>query len=170
MSALNRTASPVKGQAYYIELPSIVYATGAMDKTGLEDLAATLYIDGAAGVDSTHEPAEIGIDSGVVGLSLTADEMDCAGMTVEVTTSNAGTFFQTTEIIPRYLAPFAGRYDEQSVLRLEQLLSDLHAFALNEQTDDGEEQTVANPDGSLKMVAAIEEGDFFGTRGKFEGP
>lgn len=165
MAATDSTAFPVKGQAFRLRFRINLLATGNPVTTGLADLAAEISQDDGAFAASDNAPVEIGT-TGYGYIDLTADEMDCNGLIVAITTSTSGAVEFAKEIVPLHMDEFEGRYEDESVIRYEQQGADIHAFLWNENEHTGAEFKLYNRNGSLKATATVNEGDLTAERGE----
>jgi hypothetical protein len=166
MAAANATPRPVYGQAFRLYFRIASSATGNPLTGGLTGLGAQVSKDGGNWATSTASPVEIQT-SGYGYLDLTAAEMACGSALVRVFASNTNALEVSQEIVPTLLTPFAGRFDAQSVVRVEQLLLDLHALLGGNGVDqNGAQITYRNPDGSTKFTGEVVQNEFTASKSK----
>lgn len=170
MAATDAIAFPVYGQAFRLYWRIVAYSTANPITSSLTSLAATVSKDGGSFASTTNSPTAIGT-SGYGYVDLTASEMEASSLIVQVSASNSGAVYFAREIVPLRLAAYEGRYDDQTVKRLEQILVDIHAPLYNEGVNTSTSQTYGNPDGATKVSGNIvQTTDPYGTatRGKME--
>lgn len=155
MSAAQAVPFPVNAQAY--RLSGVINAVSTLRAItgGLTSLAATVSIDGSAFNATANAPAEIGT-TGYFTLDLTAAEMTGSTIIISVTASNSGAVYFQKIILPLLLTEPTGRYDAQTVVRVEQLWTQLFAFDENYQGFDsaGTTYNVYKKDSATVMVSA----------------
>jgi hypothetical protein len=166
MSAANATPNPIYGQAYRFAGKIVSAANGNPITGGLTFTSSQVSKDGAAFVNLTNTPTEIGT-SGYFVVDLTAAEMSFASVIVRVAASNPNAVEFSIYIPICNLTPFTGRFDAQAVLRIEQLLLDIQTPLWNQNAISGSTQTFSLPGGSVKATGGISN-DGFGnaTRGQ----
>jgi len=162
MAAGNATPNPVYGQAYRFPFKIVSLATGNPITGGLTGLSTSgncqVSKDGATFVDTTNNPVEIGT-SGYGYLDLTAAEMSYSSLIVRIaaTNSNAVEFSITIPIC--YLQPTAGRADQATIVRVEQLFLQEFYFWFNKQVISSNVQTVYLPDGTTPLASGAVSND-----------
>jgi len=166
MSAANATPNAIYNQAYRFAGKIVTSSTGNPIAGGLSALSGQISKDGATFVNLTNAPVEIGT-SGYFTVDLTAAEMAYASVIVRVTASNANAVEFSIFIPICNLTPFVGRFDAQSVLRVEQLLLDIQTPLWNQNAVSAGVQTYTEPGGTTKATGGISN-DGFGnaTRGQ----
>lgn len=135
MAASNAVPFPVSGQAYRLSGCIVAVSTLRPITGGLTSVTSTVSIDGSAFNATANSAAEIGT-TGYFTLDLTAAEMTGSTILVQVNATNSGAVYAQFTLNPLSLTEPTGRYDAQSVVRLEQLLTQLYQFAHNYQGFD----------------------------------
>jgi len=157
MTPTNSVVFPVYGQLFNFSGVVRSFTTGNALTGGLTGLSAQISKNDAAFVATTNTPVEIGT-SGHCTLDLTAAEMSFEKLLVQVSASNSGAIYWEIQINPVVLSQFNGRYDAQSVLRLEQLLMDLYSgIGLNGASQTGAALQFMNPDGSAHFAGSVSQ-------------
>ena len=132
MSAAQAIPFPVNAQGFRISGVILAVSTLRPITGALTGLAATISIDGAAFAATSSAPVEIGT-TGFFTLDLTAAEMTGSTIIVNVVATNVGAVYDVRVINPLALSEPTGRYDAASVVRLEQLLTQVYQFMHNYQ-------------------------------------
>jgi hypothetical protein len=171
MAATNATSVPVYGQAFRLKCRIVSSNTGNPFTSGLTGLGAQISKDDGTFANTTNTPVEIspssGSGSGYVYLDLTATEMTCSSCIVRVFATNTYALDYSVEIVPRQLGQFTGRWDAQSVLKMEQLMLELHILmGGNGATQTGAQLQHFNPDGSVHFQSTVVQNATTGTRSK----
>jgi len=130
MAASDASTFPVKGQAYRISGKIVNATTGNPITGGLTTLTSTVSKDGGAFASTTSAAAEIGT-TGYFYVDLSATEMDAYTVIVHVTAANADAVYASIEIKPTVLSEPSGHARDATVLRLEQLLVQVHMYFFN---------------------------------------
>lgn len=164
MAVADRTFWSVNGQAYEFDAQIINTSFKAITG-GLTAITATISKDGGAFASLATTPVEIGT-TGVLKVSLSATEMTCNSWVVKVTVSNANAqdFIKVQANLD--LTPFVGRYDSQSVQRLEHMHMDMQAMMWNHLVQNAGTTTLSNLDGSTKATGTYSQAGFIADRSK----
>ena len=163
MAAGNALPFPLYGQAYRI--PVAFRDTSGNLLTGWTGAAANAYPDNGTG--STCTIAESPANSGIGYIDLTATQMSCSMVTVVATITNANMTAYVAAIQVLNMQQFNGRWDAQSIQRLEQLFIDLYVgLALNGASQTGAAMVMNNPDGSSHFSGTITENTTSAVRSK----
>lgn len=155
MTPANATPWPVRGQLFNLGGTINNYGNGNPIASGLTGLSATISRDDAAPVATTNAPVEIGTNTGIFSLDLTANEMQCSKAVVIVSSTASGAMARTLVVSTLNLAWFAGRWDAESVKRFEQLLIDINVFMYGSISQTAASTVVQNPDGSSKVSGVL---------------
>lgn len=130
MSATDASVFPVKGQAFRITGKIVNATTGNPITGGLTTLTSTVSKDGAAFASTTSAAAEIGT-TGYFYVDLSSTEMNANTVTVHVTAANSDAVYFSACIFPADMSEPSGHARDATVLRLEQLLVQVHMYFFN---------------------------------------
>jgi hypothetical protein len=165
----NATADAVYGQLYNFSGVIRSFSTGNPISSGLSGLSAMISKSDAAFVATANSPVEVGTDSGVFSLDLTAAEMTNDKLVVVVSSTASNAISWVVQINPRLLGKFTGRYDAQAVLRMEQMLQDVFILlGANGASQTGAALTFLNPDGSTHFGGSVVQNTTSGVRSLME--
>lgn len=153
MASTDATLFPVNGQAYRTAGVIRSSASGNPVTGGLTTLAATVSKDGGAFGAIAGTVTEIGT-TGYFYLDLTAADMTGNLLVVHVTAANANAMYDSIVINTADLAETTDHAYDHSVKKLEQYISQAHAYMWNKQTmtETGAE-TIYKADGTTTLAA-----------------
>jgi hypothetical protein len=152
MAAINATPFPVYGQAY--RMPCVFRDINNNLITGWTSASAEAYPDNGAGTSATI--AESPVSTGVGYIDLSAAQMTCSMCLVVGTVSNTNYTAYTAAVFGLRLGQFTGRWDEQALLRFEQMLKDiLYNSPLYGSTQDGALLQMLNEDQSVHFAGSV---------------
>lgn len=166
MSAANATANAIKGQTFRAYDRIVSSANGNPITGGLTSLTATMSLDGAAFSSTGVTVNEIGT-SGYFYVEVAAAQVVGAFMIIRVTASNSNAA-ERPIFVPVYdLSPVTGRWDGQSVLRIEQLIFELHCLVGGNGVDQtGAQLVYRNPDGTAHVSSVVTQSQLTGSKSK----
>lgn len=127
MAANDATLFPVYGQAFRFKDVIKLNTTGNPLTGGLTTPAVSISKDGAAFAAAAGTITEIGT-TGWFYVDLTAVDMTAKVIAYTITAANANAVYATGEIKTLDLAQYAGKATDESILKLERMLRDIHDF------------------------------------------
>ena len=162
MAATDAIVFPIKGQAYRI--PCAFRDNQGNLLTGWTGASVTAYPDNGAGVSVTI--AEAPASSGVGYIDIPAAQMTANMVLVKATVSNASATAFTAAIYPLILTEPTGSWDAQTQYRFENILLNMAAALLNQQTLTSSVNVISKRDGTQMLTGSYSETDTSAVRGK----
>jgi len=159
----NSVPFPSMGNAFNTSGTLWLLATGQPSSAGLTGISGQVSINDGAFANLQTAPTEAPADSSILTVDLHGSEMAGSKIIVRLTATGCNTI--DLVLAPVNLGQFTGRFDVQSVIRLEQLFLDLTMLqSLNGANQTGAALQLFNPDGSVHFQSSVGQNTTSGTR------